>query len=268
MAEAMERIWLSSYAEGVPHDIEPVTGSLVGPARLVSGAVRPNEPRWSSSVLRRPTPARRPRGPAAEGLRRLGRQHAATGSRCVLPNCPQHVVAFYAVLRLGAVVVEHNPLYTAEELEHQFGDHGATRRHRLGQGGRHGAPGCPARRSTSSPSTSSHAMPLAKRLALRLPIAGSGRPRAALTAPAPGHPRGRQLLGARLGSTPPTRGRRSSDLAAIQYTSGTTGRAEGRDADAPQPRRQRRRRAEPGCPGSATVRRSSTRSCRCSTPTA
>ena len=30
----------------------------------------------------------------------------------VLPNCPQHVVAFYAVLRLGAIVVEHNPLYT------------------------------------------------------------------------------------------------------------------------------------------------------------
>ena len=43
----------------------------------------------------------------------------------VLPNCPQHVVAFYAVLRLGAIVVEHNPLYTPRELRHQFEDHGA-----------------------------------------------------------------------------------------------------------------------------------------------
>ena len=43
----------------------------------------------------------------------------------VLPNCPQHIVAFYAVLRLGAVVVEHNPLYTPRELRKQFEDHGA-----------------------------------------------------------------------------------------------------------------------------------------------
>ena len=38
----------------------------------------------------------------------------------VMPNCPQHVVAFYATLRLGAVVSEHNPLATAEELQAQF----------------------------------------------------------------------------------------------------------------------------------------------------
>lgn len=43
----------------------------------------------------------------------------------VLPNCSQHIIAFYAVLRLGAIVVEHNPLYTARELRKQFEDHGA-----------------------------------------------------------------------------------------------------------------------------------------------
>ena len=42
-----------------------------------------------------------------------------------MPNCPQHIVAFHAALRLGAVVVEHNPLYTDRELRHQFEDHGA-----------------------------------------------------------------------------------------------------------------------------------------------
>ena len=62
---------------------------------------------------------------AAQALRGLG---VAAGDRValVLPNCPQHVVAFYAVLRLGAVVVEHNPLYTPEELQVQLADHGAT----------------------------------------------------------------------------------------------------------------------------------------------
>jgi long-chain acyl-CoA synthetase len=61
---------------------------------------------------------------AAEGLRKLG---VKAGDRValVLPNCPQHVVAFYAILRLGAIVVEHNPLYTARELRHMFEDHAA-----------------------------------------------------------------------------------------------------------------------------------------------
>ncbi|MBX4365431.1 AMP-binding protein, partial [Mycobacterium tuberculosis] len=45
----------------------------------------------------------------AEGLRVLGVQ-AGDRVAIVLPNCPQHIVAFYAVLRLGAIVVEHHPL--------------------------------------------------------------------------------------------------------------------------------------------------------------
>lgn len=34
-----------------------------------------------------------------------------------LPNCPQYLIAYYAVLSLGAVVVNLNPMYTAEELK-------------------------------------------------------------------------------------------------------------------------------------------------------
>ncbi len=64
----------------------------------------------------------------ARRLRRSRSLGVEAGDRValVLPNCPQHVVAFYAVLRLGAVVVEHNPLYTADELQVQLVDHGAT----------------------------------------------------------------------------------------------------------------------------------------------
>ena len=61
---------------------------------------------------------------AAEGLRKLGVRKGDPVA-LVLPNCPQHVVAFYAILRLGAIVIEHNPLYTPRELRHQFEDHGA-----------------------------------------------------------------------------------------------------------------------------------------------
>ena len=45
----------------------------------------------------------------AAGLRALG---VRKGDRVALlmPNCPQHVIAYWAVLHLGAVAVEHNPL--------------------------------------------------------------------------------------------------------------------------------------------------------------
>ncbi len=42
----------------------------------------------------------------------------------MLPNCPQIIIAYYAVLRIGAVVVNVNPLYTERELEHQLNDSG------------------------------------------------------------------------------------------------------------------------------------------------
>lgn len=34
----------------------------------------------------------------------------------MLPNCPQFVIAYYAILRLGAIVVNVNPLYTPREI--------------------------------------------------------------------------------------------------------------------------------------------------------
>ncbi len=42
----------------------------------------------------------------------------------IMPNIPQIVIAAFAVMRLGAVVVMHNPLYTESELEHQLNDSG------------------------------------------------------------------------------------------------------------------------------------------------
>ncbi|KAB8142601.1 long-chain fatty acid--CoA ligase [Chloroflexia bacterium SDU3-3] len=43
----------------------------------------------------------------------------------MLPNSPQFVIAFFATMRLGAIVVNHNPTYTPRELQHQLCDSGA-----------------------------------------------------------------------------------------------------------------------------------------------
>lgn len=43
----------------------------------------------------------------------------------LLPNLIPCVAAYYAILRIGAVAVMNNPLYSDRELEHQFTDSGA-----------------------------------------------------------------------------------------------------------------------------------------------
>lgn len=44
----------------------------------------------------------------------------------LLPNVIPCVVAYYAILRVGGIVVFNNPLYSDRELEHQFTDSNAT----------------------------------------------------------------------------------------------------------------------------------------------
>src|SRR5262245_10116386 len=40
----------------------------------------------------------------------------------MLPNCPQYPISFFALMRLGAIVVNVNPAYTAAELARTIGD--------------------------------------------------------------------------------------------------------------------------------------------------
>src|SRR5215475_15459962 len=35
----------------------------------------------------------------------------------MLPNCPQYLISFFAIVRLGAIVVNVNPIYTPREVE-------------------------------------------------------------------------------------------------------------------------------------------------------
>ena len=124
MAISTPRPWLASYADGVPDDIDPFEGSLYD---LVRGSVEQYGGNVALEFFGATTTYSQLGDQierAAEGLRLMGVQKGDPVA-LVLPNCPQHVVAFYAVLRLGGIVVEHNPLYTPRELRHQFEDHGA-----------------------------------------------------------------------------------------------------------------------------------------------
>ena len=116
--------WVKNYQPGVAAEIKLPNESLVGmfERSVAEAAGHPAMEFFAKRTSYRELGEQVAQ--AAEGLRRLG---VKAGDRVavILPNCPQHVVAFYAVLRLGAVVVEHNPLYTSGELLHQFQDHGA-----------------------------------------------------------------------------------------------------------------------------------------------
>ena len=56
-------------------------------------------------------------GRAAYGLEQLGLKAGDRFGLC-LPNTPYYVVLYFAALRLGAIVVNLNPLYTEDELDH------------------------------------------------------------------------------------------------------------------------------------------------------
>ncbi|MET4588535.1 long-chain-fatty-acid--CoA ligase [Arthrobacter sp. 754] len=228
-----ERPWTRSYGPGVPAGLALPEGSLVD---LVDQSVRRYGSRTALEFFGARTSYRElgtQISRAAAGLKKLG---VKAGDRValVMPNCPQHVVAFHAVLRLGAVVVEHNPLYTDRELRHLFEDHGATIAivwDKALERVRH-LPADVGLRSIVSVELIP-AMPLLQRLALRLPVPAARKARAALTVskqetkaqPAPAvRPvlPWRELLGA--GELKRKHPRPAAqDLAVLQYTSGTTG---------------------------------------------
>ena len=223
-----ERPWLAAYPEGVPADITEPAHALTA---NLDGAVARFPERVALDFLGATTTYAQLSDQvsrAAEALRRTG---VGPGDRValILPNCPQHVVAFYAVLRLGAIVVEHNPLYTADELAHQLADHGAT----VAICWEKVAGTVADTRDRTSVTTIiavdlTAALPLTQRLALKLPVAKARKTRDEMRGPVPsGALRWEKLVA----DTPPIAasvpGPGVDDTALLQYTGGTSGTPKG-----------------------------------------
>ncbi len=120
----MEKIWLKHYPAKVPHTIDyppvPIFRFLEDSAK--------NYPDTVATIFQGAKLTYRQLheqvNKFAYGLSSLGIKR---GDRVALffPNCPQSIIAFYAALKIGAVVVQNNPLYVERELKYQIENSGS-----------------------------------------------------------------------------------------------------------------------------------------------
>ncbi|MFX1285855.1 MAG: long-chain fatty acid--CoA ligase [Promethearchaeota archaeon] len=123
--EVVEKLWLKSWPEEIPSTLEypddyPVYRFLQEAAKLTPDNVATiffdkkikYGDLWDR-VLR-----------FANSLHKIG---IKKGDRIgiYLPNCPQFIIAFFAINRLGALIVPFNTQYVDHELEYQLNDSGA-----------------------------------------------------------------------------------------------------------------------------------------------
>lgn len=127
MAER-ERPWLKSYPSDVPHSLAPYPERPVWSLLEESARNHPESPAIAFPVapMARRLTYRQLKQEAERFAGAMASLGVGKGDRVglLLPNCPQFVVAWFGLQRLGAIPVGNNPLYTQRELAHQLEDAG------------------------------------------------------------------------------------------------------------------------------------------------
>src|SRR5438552_217916 len=124
------RPWLAHYDEGVPKTQEPYPEKSL--FSLLDDAARrfPDRPAIAFWLPGAPAGKTITYAELLKQVDQCSRVLASLGVKrgdrvgLVLPNSPHYVVGYYAAVRMGAVVVGNNPLYTRQELSHQLKDAG------------------------------------------------------------------------------------------------------------------------------------------------
>jgi long-chain acyl-CoA synthetase len=121
----MERIWLKEYPPGVPAEIDP--GRFRSLKTLVEDGLKRHAARDAYVQMDRRISFGEVDRLSAGFAAWLQKKGLRKGDRVALmmPNLLQYPIALFGVLRAGLVVVNTNPLYTADELEFQLLDSGA-----------------------------------------------------------------------------------------------------------------------------------------------
>ena len=119
----MERPWLKFYDPGVPYHIDYPEIPL---DRILDNAVR-NFPEKEAILFQGRKITYRELGEQVAHLASgLAQMSLKKGQRMaiMLPNCPQYIAAYYAILKIGGIVVNVSPMYVERELEFQLRDAG------------------------------------------------------------------------------------------------------------------------------------------------
>src|SRR5262245_38907224 len=108
--------WLKNYDLWVPAEINPPNQPLYQILQIASGAYTEKPAVAFMGAFINFGDLKTLVDRLAAALAKLG---VAKGGRVgvMLPNCPQYMISFFAVLRLGAIVVNVNPIYTPREIE-------------------------------------------------------------------------------------------------------------------------------------------------------
>ncbi|TYR82212.1 AMP-binding protein [Priestia megaterium] len=122
--EQDEKVWISQYPKEISPSLEYSTKNL---AQLFEEVTQKYPEKFAVHFLGKRMTFRELYEQSIQLAAYLKEIGMNRGDRVaiMLPNCPQAVISFYAVLLAGGIVVETNPLYTERELEYQMNDSGA-----------------------------------------------------------------------------------------------------------------------------------------------